>query len=300
MLRLILIAAVITGMSCAKPVNNSHRTKVVLLGTGTPNAEPDRSGPSLAVVVDGKSYVVDCGPGVVRRAAAAGKKGIEALAPEKLNRLFLTHLHSDHTAGYADFILTPAVLERKGPLIVYGPKGTQSMTDHILSAYREDTDIRINGLEHGNSESYAVEVHEIGEGIVYQDSLVTVKSFRVHHGSWPDAFGYRFETPDRVIVVSGDCTYSESVIENSRHCDVLIHEVYSQDGFTRRPLKWQNYHKEFHTSSLQLGAIAAKARPKLLVLTHQLIWDSSEEKLIAEIKSRFDGEVVSGHDLDIY
>ena len=86
---------------------------MVLLGTGTPNADPDRSGPAVAVVTGGRAYLVDCGAGVVRRAAAAARKGIPALAAEKLDIVFITHLHSDHTLGLIDLILTPWVLERR-------------------------------------------------------------------------------------------------------------------------------------------------------------------------------------------
>jgi ribonuclease BN (tRNA processing enzyme) len=279
----------------------SHdRTQVVLLGTGTPNADPDRSGPSLAIVVDDVSYIVDCGPGVVRRAAAAGLKGVEGLNPNKLNRLFITHLHSDHTTGYADFILTPAVLERAGPVEVFGPKGIKEMNDHILAAYRQDYDIRIFGLEKGDSLAYKVNVHELQPGIIYKDSLVEVHAFSVKHGSWEEAYGFKFTTPDKSIVVSGDCTYSESVAQMCNGCDILVHEVYSVDGYSRRPEKWKVYHKDFHTSSLDLAKLANQAKPKLLVLTHQLIWDSTEEKLLEEIRSGYAGKVVSGKDLDIF
>src|SRR5882757_2426580 len=85
-------------------------TKVILLGTGTPFADPERSGPSVAIVVNNISYVIDCGPGVVRRASAAAKNGIKGLEAPQLRKLFITHLHSDHTTGYPDFIFTPAVL----------------------------------------------------------------------------------------------------------------------------------------------------------------------------------------------
>jgi ribonuclease BN (tRNA processing enzyme) len=102
-------------------------TRIVLLGTGTPNADPDRSGPAVAVVVDDVPYVVDCGPGVVRRAAAAARNGVTALSVERLRRLFVTHLHSDHTTGLPDFIFTPAVLDRDAPLEIYGPPGTKRM-----------------------------------------------------------------------------------------------------------------------------------------------------------------------------
>ncbi|MBV9986718.1 MAG: MBL fold metallo-hydrolase [Chitinophagaceae bacterium] len=276
------------------------QTRLVLLGTGTPNADPDRNGPSLAIVVHDRAYIVDCGPGVVRRAAAAAAKGISALAPSKLSRLFITHLHSDHTIGYPDMILTPAVLDRPDALEVYGPTGTKAMTRRILAAYKEDIDLRTNGLEHGNPNAYKVNVHELKEGVVYRDSNVTVKAFKVSHGSWKYAYGFRFETPDKVIVVSGDCTYSENLIVAAKDCDILVHEVYSVEGFKKRTAAWQAYHSQFHTSTTQLAEIANKVKPKQLVLTHQLIWSSTEEKLLAEIRELYKGSVVSGHDLDVF
>ena len=110
-------------------------TKLVLLGTGTPNACPNASGPSTAVIVGDRSYLVDFGPGVVRQAAKAYQKGIDALRPDCLTVAFCTHLHTDHTAGYSDLIFTPWVLERKEPLKVFGPKGICEMTDYIEKAY---------------------------------------------------------------------------------------------------------------------------------------------------------------------
>ena len=98
-------------------------TKLVLLGTGTPNACPNACGPSSAVVVGDRAYLVDFGPGVVRQAAKAYQQGIDALRPDRLMIAFCTHLHTDHTAGYPDLIFTPWVLERPKPLKVFGPKG---------------------------------------------------------------------------------------------------------------------------------------------------------------------------------
>ena len=212
------------------PSSKPH-TQVVLLGTGNPSADPDRMGPSVAIVVNDVPYIVDCGPGVVRRASAAFHKGVVGLAVPKLKTAFITHLHSDHTVGYPDLILSPWVLGRKDALEVYGPTGLKAMTDHLLAAYSEDIDIRINGLEHGNTTGYKVNAHEIKPGVVYKDDNVTVKAFPVHHGSWKEAYGYRFETPDKVIVISGDCSPSPSVIENCNGCDVLLHEVYTQTGY---------------------------------------------------------------------
>src|SRR5262249_25302171 len=144
----------VRGASLERRTALESRTQVVMLGTGTPVADPERSGPSVAIVVNGASYIVDCGPGVVRRAAAAALKGVAALAAQNLKTLFITHLHSDHTVGYPDIILTPAVLNRAAPLEVYGPPGLQGMTHHILEAYKEDIELRVSQVEHGDARAY--------------------------------------------------------------------------------------------------------------------------------------------------
>src|SRR5205085_7952668 len=117
------------------PASASSPTELVMLGTGNPAANPERSGPSVAIVVNDTPYLVDCGPGVVRRASAAHQKGVAGLAVQKLKTLFVTHLHSDHTLGYADVIFSPWVLGRKEALEAYGPSGLKAMTDHLLAAY---------------------------------------------------------------------------------------------------------------------------------------------------------------------
>jgi ribonuclease BN (tRNA processing enzyme) len=276
------------------------RSHIVLLGTGTPNADPDRSGPCVAVVVNDTPYLVDCGPGLVRRAADAHRSGVGALDVGNLTRLFVTHLHSDHTAGFADLILTPAVHGRRERLQVYGPEGIRKMTEHILAAYEQDIYMRLYGLERGDPESYRVDVHEIQAGIVYQDSNVTVEAFPVVHGSWPVAFGYKFYCPDRTIVISGDTRPCDSLIQHAAGCDVLIHEVYSVVGFKKRSGHWQTYHSSFHTSADELAEIASIVKPGLLVLYHQLHWGASDEELVDEVTQGYDGRVVSGRDLGIY
>jgi ribonuclease BN (tRNA processing enzyme) len=301
----VLAATIADGTSfrdLALDLRRSIRTpsQIVLLGTGTPNADPNRLGPSIAILVNDTPYLIDFGPGVVRRAAAAFQKGIKGLEVKKLKRVFVTHLHSDHTAGYPDLILTPWVLERSDPLEVYGPRGIKAMTAHILKAYREDIDIRLHGGEPSNKTGYKVIVHEIKPGVIYRDENVTVKAFLVNHGSWQQAYGFRFETPDRTIVISGDCRPSPSVIQNCDGCDVLIHEVYSQAGFATRPPEWQQYHSRYHTSSRELAELANKARPGVLILYHQLFWGTSEDDLLKEVRAGYAGRVVSGHDLDVF
>jgi ribonuclease BN (tRNA processing enzyme) len=276
-------------------------TKVVMLGTGTPNADPDRFGPAVAIVVDGAPYLVDVGVGVVRRAAAAERAGIEGLGGRNLTRAFVTHLHSDHTLGFADLILTPWVLDRALPLEIYGPRGLRAMADHLVAAYAEDIRIRTTGGEPAHSdEGRKVNVHEIEPGLVYRDAHVAVTAFQVPHGAWQQAFGYTFRTADRTIVISGDGGPGSPIDTECQRCDVLIHEVYSEAGLAKREPEWQTYHSRYHTSSRQLAAIAARAQPKLLVLYHQLIWSSTEGELLKEVRSAYAGAVVSAHDLDVY
>lgn len=274
-------------------------TRVVLLGTGTPVADPERAGTSVAIVAGGNPYIVDFGPGVVRRVEAARRTGVESLTMDRLTRAFATHLHSDHTAGLADLILTPWVLGRREPIELYGPPGIRAMAENLLEAYREDIHERLHGLEQADAVGWQVSAHRIKAGIVYEDGSVIVEAFPVVHGTWK-AFGYKFTTPDRTVVVSGDTAPAEAVVEKARGCDVLVHEVYATAGFSKGPPHWQTYHASMHTSARQLAGIASQARPGLLVLYHQLFWGTSEEALLEEIRDGYDGDVVSGHDLDVY
>jgi ribonuclease BN (tRNA processing enzyme) len=275
-------------------------TKVVLLGTGTPNADPDRMGPSLAVVVDEVPYIVDFGPGIVRRAAAAEALGIPALAVKNLHTAFLTHLHSDHTTGFADLIFTPWVLGREKPLEVYGPPGTADMTRHILAAYAMDHDARVCGFEPVNPDAYGAVCHEVEPGLVYQDDRVKVEAFGVEHGEGWLALGYQFTTADRRIVISGDTAPMDSLIDLWQGCDLLVHEVYSQQAYLKRSSSWQHYHAQMHTSTTQLAAIANRVRPGKLVLTHLLMWGTTETELLAEINASYTGDVICGVDLGVY
>lgn len=263
-----------------------------MLGTGTPNCEPDRCGPSQVIIVNNTPYLIDCGAGVVRRTAACG------IDSALLESLFITHLHSDHTIGYPDVILSPAVLGRSGPLKAFGPPGLAHMTDHILTAYAQDIQERVHGLEGGNPDAYEVVVNEISPGVIYEDANVRVSAFPVKHGTWQHAFGYRFTTPDKNIVISGDSIPQPELIANARGCDILVHEVYSQAGFANRPARWQKYHKNAHTSTWELAAIANEVKPELLVLTHVLLWGSTPEQLLKEVGSTYPGKVCIANDLD--
>lgn len=293
----------------AMPLEKSATTQVVLLGTGTPTPDPDRSGPATAIVVNGVAYLVDAGPGIVRRAAAAQHQGVGALAPEDLRTVFVTHLHSDHTVGLPDLIFTPWSVGRDHALELYGPIGLQAMTEHIVQAYSEDIrirneDKRLRGTK-GYREGITINVHEVGPGVVYRDANVTVTAFLVRHGDVKHALGYRFQTPDRTIVISGDTSPSQTVIDACNGCDMLIHEAYSLETYDKVSPAFQLYRRKHHTSSRELADLASRARPKLLILYHRANpgaygKPNPEEAVLQEVKQSYTGAVVTGHDLDVF
>src|SRR3954454_1130537 len=198
------------------PRSNSL-TRLVMLGTGTPRPDPKCSGPATAIVVNDTPYLIDFGPGVIRRTTAAYEKGVKALGFGGVNikTAFLTHLHSDHTVGYPDLILTSWVMGRHEPLAVYGPKGIKAMTEHVLKAWEVDIKVRTNGINQRMAAGCIVSAYEIVPGVVFQDSNVTVTAFPARHEDMVNSFSFRFDTPDRVIVISGDTTPTKALIDHS-------------------------------------------------------------------------------------
>ena len=187
---------------------------------------------------------------------------------------------------------------RRSPLEIYGPPGTEAMAEHLLAAYAEDIRERLEGPEPTSASGCRAQATEIEPGPIYEDRNVAVEAFAVDHGTWP-AFGYRFETLDRTIVISGDTASPHENVEAYQGCDVLIHEVQSSAGLARRSTAWRRYHARYHTAARELAQVASQARPGLLVLYHQLFHGVTERQLLAEVLDGYDGLVVSGRDLDV-
>ena len=281
------------------PNIESQSTQVILLGTGTPYPDPSASGPATAVVVNGRVFLFDAGSGVMRRLKAAN---LPINGPEAL---FITHLHSDHTLGYADLILTSWVMRRRAPFPVYGPRGLRRMNRLLLAAYSEDINIRTNGLEHEVAGGYRVHVHEILTGVVYEKDGVRVTAIAVDHGAWQKSFGYRIDTADRSIVISGDTRPSEALVKAARGVDILIHEVYPASRLAPedRPggKDWPRYCREYHTSDVELGGLAARIQPKLLILDHIVRMGAGDQELLAGVRAGgYSGRAVIGKDLEKY
>src|SRR5262252_1496165 len=314
---LLVVALAVSAQQPTSQSSQEHttRTRVVLLGTGTPVPDPDRSGPATAIVVDNNAYLVDFGPGVIRRAKGVVlDRHIAALEPANLKVAFATHLHSDHTAGYPDLILTGWTAGRRAALEVYGPTGLRSMTDHLLQAYRIDIETRTNleGDQRSSPEGWKVNAHDIKSGIVYRDGKVTVTAFPTKHAM--ESYGFRFDTPDRSVVISGDTSPTEDTIKACNGCDVLIHEARALELLARLPEDRRSFGAKNHTTSEQLAALATRAKPGLLIAHHAWIawgpsvvpssnqpvvlttgrFHSSPGVLQQEIASRYSGHFVIG------
>ncbi|WP_295890456.1 MBL fold metallo-hydrolase [uncultured Vibrio sp.] len=304
----IIVSPFASLMAQAKTLEPSDTTQVVMLGTGTPFNDANHSGQSVAIVVNDSVYLVDFGPGVARQIDAARLKGYKGfpgntLRPTFIKHAFLTHLDSDHTMGIADIVLTPWVLGRKEPINIYGPPNTNFLVNQTLKAFDTEIQHRMKGAQPANPEGYKVNTTIIREpGVVYEDENVTVEAFNARHGDWPDgyALGYRFTTPDRVIVVSGDTAFDEKVVENYKGADILIHEVYSMEGLAKRTPDWQNYHQKAHTSTEELAKIGEQVSPALMVLNHVLYFGTNDESVDKEFSQFYRKNYTLAKDLDVY
>ncbi len=276
-------------------------TRLVMLGTGTPVIDGERSGPSVAVIHDGEAYVFDAGGGMVQRAIQAKERlGIEELDPTRIKYLFFTHLHSDHVLDYPELAST-LWWRRTQKLKAWGPAGLQEMTEGMYRMMAPDIRIRTGGtqpIEH--PDYYRVDINEIDEGVVFDANGILIEAFAVPHGDIRPAFGYRVTTPDKVIVISGDTAYSEKLIEMAKGADILVHEVISEKALEGLSEFWQNYHTSAHTTTSQLAKVANRAQPGLLVLYHILFYDATPENILEEIRHTYPGRVVLPDDLAVY
>ena len=279
-------------------VSKDASVQVIMLGSGTPNAEADRVSSGLAVAVDGRPYLVDCGHGIVQRVVQAQADGLISWDTTDLDRLFVTHLHADHTVGIPDLLYTPWIHGRERPLQAWGPVGLEHMLAHIQLAYAEN--VREHLSAHPSSEQgYRAEAHEVKAGCCYRDERIEVQALPADHGDLA-AFSYKFVTPAGTVVVSGDTKPVPAFADWARGCDLLIHEVYSARLLPERLPAWRAYHSRVHTSTRELAALANEIRPGCLWLYHQLFWGLTPDELVAEISSEYAGDVVSTADLDVF
>lgn len=266
----------------------------ILLGTGFPRPDAQHAGASTAIVAGDKWFVVDAGRGATLRIAGTSEKY------EQLRAVFLTHLHSDHTAGLPDLFITSWQFGRQTtPLELYGPAGTQQLADAMLKFFEYDIHIRRDVQERHPAAGATIHVHTVKEGVIYDDGDVKVTAFAVDHRPVEPAFGYRFDSHGKSIVISGDTRPSDNLVKFAKGADVLIHEAYLPEFFARvdSPEVAKKL-SAYHTSAEEAGIIAARARVKTLVLTHRI--PAGEEKTFRQRASKnFHGRLIIGNDLEV-
>ena len=271
---------------------------VTLLGTGAPPPRMDRFGPSTLVEIGDEKFVFDCGRGVAQRLLQLG------VPFTSVDRLFLTHLHSDHLVGIPDLYLTGWIFGRQIPFRVWGPEGTQQMMHHLQQAFQADIHIRRDLDEEFSAEGIKVVTQEIQEGVVYEEKGVRIIAFDVDHRPVDPALGFRIEHEGKSVVLSGVTKFSENLIRFADGADLLVHEVCAPENMrdlVRRfnPARAETTERiiDHHTTPEQAGEIFSRTRPKLAVYSHIVGPPNSDDELLAGTKSTYSGVFEIGDDL---
>lgn len=267
-----------------------------LLGTGNPFPSLERSGPASVLLVEGRPYLIDAGDGVMHQLLRAG------INPARIEHFFLTHHHSDHTVGYPAFVMGSWTLGRQR-LHVFGPRGTEMMTDMLFRVFmRRDVEYRV-GLSWPAS-AMEIQVEEVDDGWTYRLGDLQVTARLVKHYPRMECFGFRFEYGGKVIAHTGDTAYCAGAVLLARGADVLVNNCSlclppDRHPPAQTPERWAELRAmlETHTCTPQAaGRIAREAGAKKLVLIH--MQPSADPAYIAQAAAtEFGGEIIVGEDL---
>jgi ribonuclease BN (tRNA processing enzyme) len=299
---LLPILALTAAAGDAQPPSDAG-TRLILLGTaGGPALKKARAQPANALIVNGHVYIIDAGNGVARQMALAD------ISPRALRAVFITHNHSDHVADYGTLLLRAWLSGLKTPVDTYGAPPLEEMTRAYLRYMEWDIQLRIKD-EHRPPLANLIRAHDItAAGIIYRDENIKVTAAQVPHGAAKPAYAFRFDTPHRAIVFSGDTARSDALIKLATGADVLVHEVVNVDGVDalvnatdpgNAALK--RHIIEAHTPVEEVGEVAARAGVRKLVLNHfvptGLPAFDKPEVWTQGVRKHFKGEVVVGEDL---
>ena len=292
--------------------------RFITLGTRAgPQPSVGRAQSSNVLIVNGALYVVDAGDGVTRRLTKAG------IAIRDIDNIFITHPHSDHTSGLGALLTAEYDLNRTKPVNIYGPPGTQAIFQGLLAYLTVNAEIRISEATRTVQPAQMFFGHDMGTGTIFQDGNIKVTAAENTHFNFPPgspAFGkyksysYRFETPDRVIVFTGDTGMSDALVELTKGADTLVSEVNSVEELQEQRIKtgqWQRltpteqvaflrHIRQEHVTPDEVGTMAARAGVKTVVLTHlpaTLDPKDDYKRYGEQVKKQFSGQVLIAKDL---
>lgn len=277
------------------------RTRLILLGVGGgPRPRMASSAPAQVIVANGAAYVVDCGNGVARQLVSAG------VALPTLRHVFLTHHHSDHNADYGNLLLLAWASGLGTRVDAWGPPPIERMTRLFFELNAYDIGVRM-AHEGRVAPEPLVHVHELAAGgAVMEDESVKVTAALVDHPPVVPAFAFRFDGPDRSIVISGDTVPSDNLVRLAEGADLLVHEALYVPALDRLVARVPNVARlkahllACHTAAEDCGRIAAAAGVRTLVLSHLVPADDpsvSDRMWLDAARAHFKGEVVVGKDL---
>jgi ribonuclease Z len=269
--------------------------EITLLGTGSPIPDPNRAGPSTLVRAGGQVFLVDCGRGVLQRAAAVG------VGAAGLSALLLTHLHSDHIGELGDLLITRWITTfapDPAPLPIIGPPGTAETVEATLRAFGHDIGYRIAHHADLNAPP-GVEVHECTEGPVWDRDGVSIRVAPTDHRPVTPTIGFRIEAEGASVVLAGDTVPCAGLDELAGGADALVHTVIRKDIVANIPQQRLQDICEYHSSVQEAAATAARAGVGTLVMTHYVpaLVPGQEEQWRALAASEFGGRIELGDDL---
>lgn len=286
----------------AMPAGMDKGTHLILLGTkGGPRVGGDRSNPANVLIVDGTPYVIDCGRGVSRQLEAVGVQLIS------IRDIFITHMHSDHYLELGGLIHSAWDAGLKKPVTVHGPVELEKALPAFFETYMQpDIDIRMADVGRPDLRKMVhIKAFE-NEGVVFRNDQITVTTALTIHPPIKDSYALRFDTKDRSIVFSGDTAYSEAVIKLAKGADVLVHEALylpGIDAMLKRVPNGANMREHMmdsHTTTEDVGRVAAAAGVKTVVLTHLVPGDGptiTDEMWAEGVRKHFKGQIIVGKDL---
>ena len=255
--------------------------RVTILGSGTPRPDIDRFSQSILIEADGEKLLFDAGRGsAIRLSQARVNIG-------DISNIFLTHLHSDHTLGIPDMIMTGWIYQRNKVLNIYGPRGTKNFIDNIKLAFIEDIKIRVEAPEIHSMRGLETNVTEIQEGVIFEKNNLKVLAFVVDHGGGVEhAYGYKITYKNKSVVISGDTNYSSNLVSYAKNCDLLIHEIAdAPDSIIKKYPKVQGL-MNYHTTPKEMARVIEEATPRYTILTHMLLLGGIKEiDLLEKIKN---------------